>query len=60
MAPSWSLRRSGEIMQSAGIKGKGRQKAREDPEELDMYLLIWGWGLNGDAPGRAFTCSRKV
>ena len=33
-------------MLSAGIKGKGRQEAREDPEELDMDLLIWGWGLN--------------
>jgi len=33
-------------MLPVGSKGKGRQKAREDPEELDAHLLIWGWGLN--------------
>lgn len=40
MAPNCSFQRSLEMTLSAGIKGKGRQNAREDPEELDMPLLI--------------------
>lgn len=40
MAPNCSFQRSVEVTLSAGIKGMGRQKAREDPEELDMRLLI--------------------
>lgn len=48
MAYTWTFQRSVEIILSAGIKEKGRQKAREDPEELDMHLLILGWGLYGD------------
>lgn len=45
--PNWTFQGWVEIMLPAGVKGKGRQKAKEDPEGLDMHLLIWDWGWNG-------------
>lgn len=64
MAYTWTFQRSVEIILSAGIKEKGRQKAREDPEELDMHLLILGWGdggcmVTGNDPRGAFTWLRR-
>lgn len=45
MAPNGTLQGSVDIVLCAGIKGDGRQKAWEDPEELDMHWLIWRGGL---------------
>lgn len=61
VAPGGTSQGSVGVTLPAGMEGKERQKARRDPEELDMHQLIWVGGcvVAGGACGSAFTPSQK-